>query len=130
MVRSMPSKALLSQTARLKASGTTLPARIADLDGCTLIAHCDCCGRHLQLYPGHAGFDARMKLTSLLDRLVCGARRNGRVCGGLPRRLVLMRDERQWVLDASGEWLEDEFHFWEAGDFEAHAARSGRHPAF
>jgi hypothetical protein len=107
-----------------------LPAQIADLDGCALTSHCDRCGRHFRLYPGHADFDSRLKLVSLLDRVVCGARRNGRTCGGLPRRLVLVRDERQWVLDASGEWLEDESQFWEASDFDAIAARSDRHAAF
>jgi len=130
MVRSMPSKALLAKSAQLKAFGTTLPVRIADLDGCELTSHCDCCGRHFRLYPGHADFDPRMKLVSLLDRVTCGARRNGRACGGLPRRLVLVRDERQWVLEASGEWLEDDSQYWELADFEAHAARRDRHAAF
>jgi hypothetical protein len=125
MVRSMHSKALLSKSAQLttRAAGRRLPMRIGDLDRSELISHCDCCGRHFRLYPGHADFDSRTKLVSLLDRLVCGARRDGRACGGLPRRLVLVRDERRWVLDASGEWLEDESQFWEPGDFEAHAGR-------
>jgi hypothetical protein len=48
---------------------------------------------------------------------------NGRTCGGLPRRLVLVRDERQWVLEASGEWLEDHSQFWEASDFDSRAAQ-------
>src|SRR5262245_22614042 len=105
----MRSKALLSKSAQLrtKAIGSLLPVRVADLDGCELTAQCDGCGRHVQLYPGHADFDSRMKLTSLLDHLVCGARRGGRACGGLPRRLVLARDERQWALDAAGDWAED-----------------------
>jgi hypothetical protein len=122
MVRPVRSKALLSKSARLKAFGSTLPIRIADLDGCELTSHCDCCGRHFQLYPGPADLDSRMKLVSLLDRLACGARLNGRVCGGLPRRLALVRDEHRWVLDASGEWFEDDSAFWEASDFEARAA--------
>ena len=122
MVRPVRSKALLSKSAQLKGFGSTLPIRIADLDGCELTSHCDCCGRHFQLYPGPAEFDSRMKLVSLLDRLACSARSKGRVCGGSPRRLVLMRDERRWVLDASGEWLEDDSAFWEASDFEACAA--------
>ena|SRR5689334_20684863 len=122
MVRPVRSKALLSKSTQLKAFGSTLPIRIADLDGCELTSHCDCCGRHFQLYPGPAEFDSRMKLLSLLDRLVCSARLNGRVCGGLPRRLVLVRDEHQWVLDASGEWLEDDSAFWETSDFEARPA--------
>ena len=130
MVHPMPSKALLSRSAQLKAFDVALPVRIADLDGCELAAHCDRCGRHFRLYPGHADFDSRTKLASLLDRLVCGARRNGRACGGLPRRLMLLRDERQWLLDAAGEWLEDESQFWEQSDFDAIAARSDRHAAF
>ncbi|WP_395016016.1 hypothetical protein [Dongia sp.] len=114
----MPSKALFSKSARLKASDGALPTRIADLEGSMLTSDCDCCGRHFQLYPGHAAFDGRTKLVSLLDRLVCGARRNGRACGGRPRRLALMRDDRQWLLDASGEWVEDDSAFWEPSDFE------------
>jgi|AraplaMF_Col_mMF_1032025.scaffolds.fasta_scaffold01505_4 hypothetical protein len=123
----MRSKALLSKSAQLKAFGSTLPTRIADLDGCELISHCDGCGRHFQLYPGHADFDSRMKLAGLLERLVCSARLNGRVCRGLPRRLVLVRDEHRWVLEASGEWREDDSAFWEASDFEA---RAESHAAF
>jgi hypothetical protein len=129
----MVSKALLSKTALLKtrnAVGAGLPMRIADLDGSELVAHCDRCGRHLRLYPGHAGFDTRMHLVSLLDRLVCGARRNGQACGGLPRRLMLVRDERHWALEASGAWIEDESHFWEQADFEALAERGTRQAAF
>ena len=129
MVHPMPSKALLSRSTQLKASGIALPIRIADLDGCALTSHCECCGRHFQLYPGPADFDSRTKLTSLLERLLCGARRNGRICGGRPRRLVLERDERHWVLDASGEWIEDEFQFWEASDFEAPTEIRHRHAA-
>src|SRR5690242_1215999 len=119
----MRSKALLSKSAQLEAVADLLPVHIADLEGCELRSHCDCCGRQLRLYPGHADFHARMKLVSLLDRLTCSARSNGRPCGGRPRRLVLARDERQWVLEASGEWLEDHSEFWEASDFEARAAQ-------
>jgi hypothetical protein len=122
MVRPTRSKALLAKSTQLKALGAGLPTRIADLDGCEISAHCECCGRHFQLYPGHAGFDSRMKLVSLLDRLTCGARRNGRACGGLPRRLMLLRDDQQWQLDASGEWVADDSAFWEPADFEARAA--------
>jgi hypothetical protein len=118
----MRSKALLAKSVQLKALGETLPTRIADLDGCALTAHCEGCGRHFQLYPGPAAFDSRMKLVRLLDRHVCGARRKGRACGGLPRRLTLVRDERQWVLDAGGAWREDDSAFWELSDFEARAA--------
>ncbi len=128
----MPSKALLSKSALLKTSrlGSGLPTRIADLEGYALVCHCDSCGRHLQLYPGHADFDSRMKLVSLLGRLACGAQRNGRACGGLPRRLVLLRDDRQWMLDSSGDWREDDSQFWEPSDFEAHAAHDSRPAAF
>jgi hypothetical protein len=119
----MRSKALLAKSVRLKAFGAGLPTRIADLDGCELVCHCEGCGRHFRLYPGHADFDSRMKLVSLLDRHVCSAQRNARACGGLPRRLVLVRDEQQWLLDASGKWIEDDSAFWEAGDFEARAER-------
>jgi hypothetical protein len=121
MVRLMPSKALLARSAHLKALGTRLPTRIGDLDGCELAAHCESCGRQFRLYPGPADFDSRTKLVSLLDRLACRARRNGRACGGLPRRLVLVREERQWLLDASGEWVEDDFACWEQADFDARA---------
>ncbi|GAB2176253.1 hypothetical protein [Dongia sp. agr-C8] len=107
----------------MKALDRGLPTRIADLGDSELLSHCDCCGRQFRLYPGHAGFDSRTKLMTLLGRLACSARRNGRACGGRPRRLVLVRDEQQWVLDASGEWLEDDSAFWEPSDFEALAAR-------
>jgi hypothetical protein len=123
----MRSKPLLSKSSLLKtrhAVSGALPVCIADLDGSELIAHCDCCGRQLRLYPGPTGLDPRTRLVSLLDRLVCGARRNGRACGGLPRRLMLVLDERQWVLEASGEWIEDDSVFWEHSDFEAHATGS------
>jgi len=128
----MRSKPLLSKSAQLKtkAVGDALPMRIADLGARELVSHCDRCGRHLRLYPGHADFDSRTRLVSLLDRLVCGARRDGRACGGLPRRLVLVRDERQWMLEASGDWVEDESLFWEHGDFELRAEQGGRAAAF
>lgn len=122
MVSPMRSKALLSKNSVLKTgnrSADSLPMRIADLDDCELLAHCDCCGRHLRLYPGHAGFDARMRLSSLFARLSCTGRRNGDACGGLPRRLVLLRNERRWVLEAStGQWTEDDYAFWEDADFD------------
>jgi hypothetical protein len=132
MVHPMRSKPLLSKSALLKtkAVGRPLPVRVADLDGCELLAHCDRCGRHLRLYPGHADLDARTRLVSLLERLACSARRGGQACGGLPRRLMLVRDERQWALDASGDWVEDDGLFWEPGDFEARAERGNRPAAF
>lgn len=122
MVPSMRSKALLSKSALLKirkAAGGPLPIYIADLDGCELVSHCDGCGRHFRLYPGHAAFGPRTRLVSLLTRLSCSARCKGRSCGGHPRRLILVRDERQWVLDSAGEWIEDESLFWEQSDFDA-----------
>jgi hypothetical protein len=118
----MPSKALLSKSALLKirkAAGGPLPIYVADLDGCELVSHCDCCGRHFQLYPGHVAFGPRTRLVRLLTQLSCSARRNGRPCGGHPRRLILVRDERQWVLDSAGEWTEDASVFWEQSDFDA-----------
>ena len=127
----MRSKALLSKSSLLKtrnAVGDTLPTHVADLDGCELVCHCDRCGRHFRLYPGHADFGARTRLVSLLDRLACVARRNGSACKGLPRRLVLVRDERQWHLDASGDWIEDDSAFWERSDFDSRA-ESGASPA-
>src|SRR5262245_35524169 len=130
MVPAMPSKALLSKSAQLKTRHgvDALPLRVSDLGDYALVAHCDCCGRHFQLYPGHADFEAKTRLASLLDRLVCGARRKGDVCRGLPRRLILTRDERSWVLEASGEWIEDHSQFWEHSDFEA--LQGGRQAAF
>jgi hypothetical protein len=127
----MRSKALLSKSALLKttAVGNALPIRIGDLDGCVLVSHCDRCGRHLQLYPGHADFSARTRVASLLERVVCGARRSGRSCGGLPRRLLLVREERQWALDASGGWVEDQSLFWEPSDFEAGAEQGSMQAA-
>jgi hypothetical protein len=129
----MRSKPLLSKSAQLKtrkAVDAALPMRIADLGDGELTAHCDRCGRHLRLYPGPSGLDPRTGLVNLLERLVCGAQRQGGACGGLPRRLILLRDELQWVLDQSGDWVEDESAFWELSDFEARAARSRRQAAF
>jgi len=117
----MRSKPLLSKSVILKtrkAAERPLPVRMADLDGCELTVHCDCCGRHLRLHPGIADFHPNTHLSRLLERLTCTARRNGRSCGGRPRRLILLRDERQWVLDASGDWQEDESAYWEESDFE------------
>jgi len=96
-----------------------LPMRMADLADCELVAQCESCGRHLRLHPGHTDFDSRTRLVSLLDRLLCTARRNSRTCGGRPRRLTLTRDEQSWVLDEGGAWIADDTAFWEAADFEA-----------
>ena len=120
----MPSKALLSKSAQLKTrKGVGLPMVIADLDGCELVSHCDCCGRHFRLYPGHAAFGPRTRLVNLLTRLSCSAGSKGATCGGHCRRLILVRDERQWVLDSTGDWAEDESTFWEQSDFDAIAER-------
>ena len=129
----MRSKPLLSKSALLKtrkAVDDALPMHIADLGSGELVSHCDRCGRYLHLYPGPTGLDPCTRLVNLLERLVCTAQRNGGACGGLPRRLVLMRDERRWVLDDSGDWVEDRSVFWEHSDFEARAARNGRQAAF
>ena len=123
----MPSKALFAKSARLTTIDDALPTRIGDLNGCELTVHCEGCGRHVQLYPGHAAFHSRMKLASLLQRLACTARRNGRACGGLPRRLTLVRDEQHRVLDADGEWRADDSVFWEPSDFEARAGNRAGH---
>jgi hypothetical protein len=119
----MRSKALLSKSALLKAAGGPLPNVVADLDGCELVSHCDCCGRHFRLYPGHAAFGPRTRLVSLLTRLSCSGRHKGQSCGSRPRRLILVRDERQWVLDGAGVWAEDESAFWEESDFDAISER-------
>jgi hypothetical protein len=129
----MRSKPLLSKSARLKtrpAVEDALPMRIGDLGSYGLVSHCDRCGRHLQLYPGHADLGAGKRLGTLLTHLVCRAQRQGSVCGGLPRRLVLVREERRWVLDASGDWIEDESVFWEQSDFEALAQRHNSQAQF
>jgi hypothetical protein len=121
MVAPMRSKPLLSKFAllkRRKAAQSLLPVRIADLDGCELTAHCDGCGRHLRLYPGIADHHPNTHLVRLLEQVTCSARRGGKACGGRPRRLFLLREERQWMLDASGTWQEDESLYWEADDFE------------
>lgn len=129
----MRSKLLLSKSALLKTRKTVddvLPMRIADLGSDELVSHCDRCGRHLHLYPGPTDLDPRTRLVNLLKRLVCAAQRNGGVCGGLPRRLVLVRDERRWHLEASGDWVEDESVFWEHSDFEAAPRATARQAPF
>ncbi len=129
----MRSKPLLSKSAKLtirKAVSDALPMRIADLGGDELVSHCDRCGRHLRLFPGPTGLALRTPLINLLERLVCGAQRKGGACGGLPRRLVLVRDERQWILDSSGDWIEDQSVFWEHSDFEARISRNGHQSTF
>ena len=122
----MPSRALLSKTALMRnpsAPDVALPVSVADLDGFELVVHCDRCGRHHRLHPGIADFAPRAKLSSLLQSLLCRATRNGRLCGGRPRRLILSRDDRRWVLEAKGGWVEDDSAFWEDEDFAALAVR-------
>lgn len=128
----MRSKPLLSKFALLKTRKTVerpLPVRVADLDGCVLTTQCECCGRHLQLYPGIADHHPNTHLVRLLAQLACTARRNGEACGGHPRRLILVRDERQWTLEASGAWVVDDCAYWEADDFEAAAEPRQRQAA-
>ena len=133
MVLPMRSKALFSKPALVKSRVTvdsTLPMSVAALADFELSADCDRCGRHLQLYPGPADFHPRTRLVSLLHRLNCRAQRNGRPCDGQPRRLILARGERRWVLDQAGTWVEDDTLFWESRDFDAMPERrkSGAHP--
>lgn len=124
MTRSMP---LLSKSAPVKSRRvleSPLPLLVSELGDSELIAQCDSCGRHLRLHPGPADLNPRARLTGLLDSLRCNAHRQGRSCGGLPRRLILIRDECQWVLDADGEWVEDFSAYWEHADFDSAAARA------
>jgi len=124
MPKTMP---LLAKTAAVKTPRrvvAALPLRIADLADCALVAQCEDCGRHLQLHPGPAAFDPRTKLVSLLDHLICTARRNASTCGGLPRRLTLTRDEQSWVMEEGGAWIADDTAFWEEADFAAIARRA------
>jgi hypothetical protein len=100
-----------------------LPLRVSELADCELLAHCDRCGRHLRLHPGPVHLRPQARLADLLDSLRCTARRQDRSCGGLPRRLILIREERQWVLEADGDWTEDTSAYWEEADFEAISAR-------
>ena len=128
----MRSKPLLSKSAFLttpKRVESPLPVRIADLKGDELSAQCDCCGRHLRLYPGFADHHPNTHLTRLFEQLTCTARRRGKRCGGHMRHLILLRDEQQWMLDAAGAWAEDESVYWEAADFEAAAEPRQRQAA-
>lgn len=125
----MPSRALLSKTALMRnpgAADAALPVSVADLDGFELVVHCDRCGRHHRLHPGIADLAPRARLSSLLQSLLCRAQRAGRLCGGRPRRLILTRDDRRWVLEPKGEWVEDDSAFWEEADFEPIARRRRR----
>ena len=105
-----------------------LPVTVEDLAGYELMSHCDRCGRLHRVYPSARDLRPRMRLVDLIGTLLCRARRDGRACGGRPRRLVLAREGRalegsfhhlspQWTLDPAGEWIEEDFALWEAGDF-------------
>jgi hypothetical protein len=94
-----------------------LPLTIGGLGEHELHVQCDRCGRLHRLYPGHAAHAPGLRLTTLLARLECTARRGGDACSGPARRLVLIREERRWVLEPGGGWVEDESSFWESADF-------------
>jgi hypothetical protein len=119
MRKAMPLFSKPAPSKTRKARDLALPLLVAELGDCDLHAHCDRCGRALRLHPGPIHLAPRARLASLLDQLHCGARRNGAACGGRPRRLILTRDERRWVLEAAGGWVEDDTVFWEQSDFEA-----------
>lgn len=119
MPKTMP---LLAKTAPAKTQrlpDAALPMLISELAEHELHAHCDRCGRQLRLHPGPLALNPRARLSSLIGNLVCTARRGGRSCGGQPRRLELIHDDRRWVLEAGGAWVEDENVYWEAADFAA-----------
>lgn len=110
--------------------GVALPVTVEDLAGFELMSHCDRCGRLHRVYPGPQDLHPRMRLVDLIGTLLCRARRDGRVCAGRPRRLVLAYEggsipgsfrhlSPQWTLDASGEWVEEDSAFWEEADFAA-----------
>jgi hypothetical protein len=105
-----------------------LPVTVEDLAGFELMSHCDRCGRLHRVYPTPHDLHPRMRLVDLIGTLLCRARRDGRACGGRPRRLVLAYEgstvpgsfhhlSPQWTLDASGEWVEEDGLFWEEADF-------------
>jgi len=126
MPKAMP---LLAKHAPFKAPKgreVALPMLVSELADDELHAHCDRCGRQLRLHPGPHEINPRAKLSSLLASLVCGARRGGRACGGHPRRLILIRAERQWVLEPGGAWVEDDSGYWAAEDFIAEQRGASR----
>jgi hypothetical protein len=105
-----------------------LPVTVDDLAGYELMSHCDRCGRMHRVYPSPHDLHPRMRLVDLIGTLLCRARRDGRACGGRPRRLVLAREDRalegsyhhlspQWTLDPAGEWVEEEGLLWDESDF-------------
>jgi hypothetical protein len=117
MPKAMPLLAKPGPAKARKAQPAALPMLVSELADCELHAHCDRCGRQLRLHPGPHDINPRARLSSLLAVLVCRAQRGGHSCGGYPRRLILIRDEQQWMLEAGGEWVEDSAAYWEAADF-------------
>jgi hypothetical protein len=106
----------------------SLPVTVEDLAGFELMSHCDRCGRMHRVYPSPQDLHPRMRLVDLIGILLCRVRRDGRACGGRPRRLVLSYEgsatdgslhhlSPHWTLDATGEWIEDDSLFWEESDF-------------
>jgi hypothetical protein len=123
---SVPSEADVANARSLLAGA--LPLTVEALTGYQLTSHCDRCGRLHRVYPGPHDLHPRMRLVDLIGTLLCRARRDGRACGGRPRRLVLAREGHAveghwhhltptWTLDHAGEWVEDEGLFWEDSDF-------------
>ena len=133
MARPKRNLALLEVPAEAEARAfvaVPLPVTVEDLAGYELMSHCDRCGRLHRVYPSARDLRPRMRLVDLIGTLLCRARRDGRACGGRPRRLVLAREGRamegslhhlspQWTLDARGDWVEEDGLFWEESDFAA-----------
>ena len=133
MARPKRNLALLELPERVESPApiaVSLPTTVADLTGFELMSHCDRCGRLHRVYPSPQDLHPRMRLVDLIGTLLCRARRDGRACGGRPRRLVLAYEgstvpgslrhlSPQWTLDASGEWVEEDAVFWEESDFAA-----------
>jgi hypothetical protein len=105
-----------------------LPVTVEDLAGFEMMSHCDRCGRMHRVYPSGQDLHPRMRLVDLIGTLLCRTRRDGRACGGRPRRLILAHEGRlieggyhhlspQWTLDATGVWVEEGDAFWEEADF-------------
>jgi hypothetical protein len=133
MARPKRSLALLAAPAETESRAfvaVPLPVTVEDLAGYELMSHCDRCGRLHRVYPSARDLRPRMRLVDLIGTLLCRARHDGRACGGRPRRLVLTREGHtqegsfnhlspQWTLDPAGEWIDEDFAFWEEGDFAA-----------
>jgi hypothetical protein len=131
MARPKRNLALLETSEAIEARmppAVPLPVTVEDLAGFELMSQCDRCGRLHRVYPGPQDLHPRMRLVDLIGTLLCRARRDGRACGGRPRRLVLSREgssvpgslyhlAEQWTLDARGEWAPDDSLYWDEGDF-------------